>query len=157
MNNLIVKSNLPSFFNRDEFLTPFDRMFDQMIDTTFPGFFKESGVSFEKGSYPRVNVYDFEDKINITAEIPGLNKKDVQVVVEDGNLTIFGDKHSVKEEDGLKILRRELKQSSFRRSFSLGDNLNHEDVLASFKDGILSIDITKKEPEKPEKKFVKIS
>ena len=153
MTRLIVK---PGHLNRDEFLTPFDKIFDQLMAQQFPNFQEEVGVSFNQGAYPKVNVYEYDDKIGIVAEIPGLDKKNVTVDVEDGVLTISGDKHGF-DTDGGKCITRELKQSSFKRSFTLGEHLDGDDVTAKFKDGMLSIDVPKVTPEKPKKKFVKIS
>ena len=146
----------PGHFNRDEFLTPFDRIFDSLMDQTFPTFKEEVGVSFNQGAYPKVNIYEYDDKVGIVAEIPGLDKKNVTVDVEDGVLTISGDKHGF-DTDGGKCITRELKQSSFIRAFTLGEHLSGDDVSASFKDGMLSVSIPKVTPEKPKKKFVKIS
>ena len=146
----------PSHLSRDEFLTPFDKIFDQLMNKSFPTFQEEVGVSFNQGAYPKVNVYEYDDKVGIVAEIPGLDKKNVTVDVEDGTLTISGDKHGF-DTDGGKCITRELKQSSFKRSFTLGEHLSGEDVSASFKDGMLSVSIPKVTPEKPKKKFVKIS
>ena len=146
------------FFDRDEFLTPFDKMFDSMVESQFPEVVKSVGVKPYQGSaYPKVNVYEYEDKVGIVAEIPGLNKKQLNVEVEDGVLTISGDKHSTFEDEGAKVLRRELKQSSFKRSFELGEQLDGDNIDASFKDGVLIVSIPKIEPEKPKKTFVKIS
>lgn len=153
MTRILVK---PQHLNRDEFLTPFDTIFDQLMNKQFPTFQEEVGVSFNKGAYPKVNVYEYDDHIGIVAEIPGLDKKNVTVDVEDQILTISGDKHGL-EDGGGKCITRELKQSSFKRSFNLGEHLDGEDVGASFKDGMLSISIPKKEPEQPKKKFIKIS
>ena len=146
----------PAHLNRDEFLTPFDKIFDQLMTKQFPNFQEEVGVSFNKGAYPKVNVYEYDDKIGIVAEIPGLDKNNVTVDVEDSVLTISGDKHGFDDSGG-KCITRELKQSSFKRSFNLGDHLDGDNVSASFKDGMLSIAVPKIEPEKPKKKFVKIS
>ena len=146
----------PKHLNRDEFLTPFDKVFDELMNKTFPAFQEETGVSFNQGAYPKVNVYEYDEKISIVAEIPGLDKKNVSVEVEDQVLTISGDKHGF-DSDGGKCITRELKQSSFKRSFNLGEHLDGESVGAKFKDGMLSISIPKKEPEKPKKTFVKIS
>ena len=146
----------PKHLNRDEFLTPFDRIFDSLMDQTFPTFKEEVGVSFNQGAYPKVNIYEYDDKVGIVAEIPGLDKKNVTVDVEDGVLTISGDKHGF-DTDGGKCITRELKQSSFKRSFTLGEHLSGDEVSASFKDGMLSVSIPKVTPEKPKKKFVKIS
>ena len=157
MTKVAFRTNIP-FFDRDDFLTPFDKMFDQMVETQFPDVVKSVGVKPYAGSaYPKVNVYEYDDKIGIVAEIPGLNKKQLNVEVEDGVLTISGDKHSTFEDDDAKVLRRELKQSSFKRSFELGELLDGNNIDANFKDGVLSVSIPKMEPEKPKKTFVKIS
>ena len=153
MTKLFIK---PRHLNRDEFLTPFDKVFDHLMEQTFPTFKEEVGVSFNQGAYPKVNVYEYDDKIGIVAEIPGLDKKNVTIDVEEQVLTISGDKHGF-DTDGGKCITRELKQSSFKRSFNLGDHLDGDNVSAQFKDGMLSISVPKKEPEKPKKTFVKIS
>ena len=153
MTKLFVK---PAHLNRDEFLTPFDKIFDQLMTKQFPNFQEETGVSFNQGAYPKVNIYEYDDKIGIVAEIPGLDKKNVSVEVEDQVLIISGDKHGFDDSGG-KCITRELKQSAFTRSFNLGEYLDGTNVSAKFKDGMLSISIPKKEPEKPKKKIVKIS
>ena len=153
MTRLIVK---PNHLNRDEFLTPFDKIFDQLMLKQFPNFQEEVGVSFNQGAYPKVNVYEYDDKIGIVAEIPGLDKKNVTVDVEEDVLIISGDKHGF-DSDGGKCITRELKQSAFKRSFNLGEYLDGTKISAQFKDGMLSISIPKKEPEQPKKKFVKIA
>ena len=146
----------PRNLNRDEFLTPFDKIFDELMSKQFPTFQDEVGVSFNQGAYPKVNIYEYDDTIGIVAEIPGLDKKNVTVDVEEDVLIISGDKHGF-DSDGGKCITRELKQSAFKRSFNLGEYLDGKNVSAKFKDGMLSISIPKKEPEKPKKKFVKIS
>ena len=143
--------------DRDDFLTPFDKMFDQIVATQFPDITKSVGVKPYQGSaYPKVNVYEYDDKVGIVAEIPGLDKKQLNVSVEEGVLTIAGDKHSAFENEGAKVLRRELKQSSFKRQFELGELLDGENISANFKDGILSVSVPKIEPEKPKRHTVKI-
>ena len=157
MTKVAFRTGIP-FFDRDEFLTPFDKMFDSMVESQFPEIVKQVGVKPYQGSaYPKVNVYEYDNKVGIVAEIPGLNKKQLNVEVEEGVLTISGDKHNTFEEDGAKVIRRELKQSSFKRSFELGDLLDGENIDAKFKDGVLTIEIPKIEPEVPKKTFVKIS
>ena len=146
----------PKHLNRDEFLTPFDKVFDELMTKTFPAFHEETGVSFNKGAYPKVNVYEYDDKVGIVAEIPGLDKSNVSVEVEEDVLIISGDKHGF-DSDGGKCITRELKQSAFTRSFNLGEYLDGSKVSAQFKDGMLSISVPKIEPEKPKKTYVKIS
>ena len=146
----------PGHLNRDEFLTPFDKIFDHLMNEQFPTFKEDVGVSFNKGAYPKVNVYEYDDKIGIVAEIPGFDKSNVSVEVEEDVLIISGDKHGF-DSDGGKCITRELKQSAFTRSFNLGEYLDGKNVSAKFKDGMLSISIPKKEPEQPKKHSVKIS
>ena len=156
MTKVAFRTGIP-YIDRDDFLTPFDKMFDTLVETQFPDVVKSVGVKPYQGSaYPKVNVYEYDDKVGVVAEIPGLDKKQLDVAVEDGVLTISGDKHSAFEDDGAKVIRRELKQSSFKRSFELGDQLDGENVSAKFKDGILSVSIPKIEPEVPKKHSVKI-
>ena len=132
MTKVVVNPNLP-FFDRDSFLTPFDKMFDQMIEQQFPNVVQQVGVKPYQGTaYPKVNVYEYDDKIGLIAEIPGLKKKQLNIEVEDSVLTISGDKHNVWDDAKAKILRRELKQSSFKRSFELGELLDGDNISASF-------------------------
>ena len=158
MTKVIVRNPFP-VIDRDSFLTPFDRMFDDIVSSAFPQINETIGVNpFGNSAYPKVNVYEFDDKIAIIAEIPGLDKKDLEVEVENGTLTISGEKsHAKFDEAKAKVLRRELKHSSFKRQFTLGELLDGEDINASFEDGVLSIEIPKIEPDLPKKHTVKIA
>ena len=120
MTKVAFHTNLP-LLDREDFLTPFDRMFDQIVSSQFPEITKSVGVNPYQGTaYPKVNVYEYDDKVGVVAEIPGLNKKQLSVDVQDGVLTISGDKHSALEDKGAKVIRRDLKPSSFKRQFELG-------------------------------------
>ena len=157
MTKLMFHTGNFPFPDRDEFLTPFDKIFDTMMDTHYPEVTNQIGVKPYQGSaYPKVNVYEYDDKVGIVAEIPGLDKTQLNVEVEDNVLTISGDKHGVWEEEGAKVIRRELKASSFKRSFELGELLDGDNINAKFKDGVLSISVPKTEPELPKKNVVKI-
>ena len=125
-----------------DFLSPAVRQCAvRWVGVRFVGQKKTKGTA-----YPKVNVYEYEDRIGIIAEIPGLKKKQLNIEVEDGVLTISGDKHGILDDKGATVLRRELKASSFKRSFELGDLLDTDSINASFDDGILSISIDKIEP-----------
>jgi HSP20 family protein len=117
-----------------------------------PSFTDEFGVNFfGSNSYPKVDVIDYDDRITIEAEIPGLSKKEVSVDLEENILTISGAKQSKDESLEIKYIRKELKRSSFKRSFKLGENINQKNVNADFNNGVLLITLPKKEPEKPKK------
>ncbi len=158
MTKVVFNRRTLPMIDRDSFLTPFDKMFDQLVSAQFPEMAKTVGVNpMSNTAYPKVNVYEYEDKVGVVAEIPGLDKKDLSIDVEEGVLTIAGNKHGLFDDSGATVLRRELKHSSFKRQFELGEQLNGENIKASFKDGLLSIEIPKIEPEKPKKHSVKIS
>ena len=143
--------------DRDSFLTPFDRMFDDIVGKSFPEINQQVGVNpFQGTAYPKVNVYEYDTKIGVIAEIPGLDKKDLNIEVEEGVLTVSGDKSHGFDEGKAKVLRRELKHSSFKRQFTLGEQLDGDNISANFKDGILSIETPKVEPALPKKNIVKI-
>ena len=156
MTKLVVRNPFP-VIDRDSFLTPFDRMFDEIVGKSFPQINEQVGVNpFQGTAYPKVNVYEYDTKIGVIAEIPGLDKKDLNIEVEDGVLTVSGDKSHGFDEGKAKVLRRELKHSSFKRQFTLGDMLDGDNISANFKDGILSIENPKVEPALPKKNNVKI-
>ena len=106
MTKVTFHRGLP-VIDRESFLTPFDRMFDELVSSSFPQINETVGVNpFGNTAYPKVNVYEYEDKVGVIAEIPGLDKKDLNVEVEDGVLTIAGEKHNgLIDEAKAKILR----------------------------------------------------
>ena len=139
-------------FSRDEFLTPFDSFFDNVVSQMYPSFGREVGVEFfGNNSYPKVDVIDHDEKITIEAEIPGLSKEDVSVDLEENTLTISGAKSDSSNTSGARYIRRELKRSAFKRCFKLGENLNLKKVKADFQNGVLLISVPKTEPAKPKK------
>ncbi len=158
--NALVKHpqwNLPTILNRDEFLTSFDRLFDELVSRSFPEFTKELGVGFfERGSYPKVDVIDFADHVEITAEIPGLKKDEVSVEIRENILILKGEKRKDVSKEDPKYLVRELKRSSFVRSFALGENLDAGSVEAKFEDGLLVIRLNKIKVTKPEVRKIDI-
>ena len=143
------RNNLPAkTLTRQEFLTPFDRIFDDMFGNMFPTIASDFGDDFfTKGSYPKVNVVNYDECIEIDAAIPGMTKKDVEVEITDGVLTIQGTSNQNRHVDDTQYLKREIKRSSFRRSFTLGDNLDSEKVSATFDNGILTLVIPKITPD----------
>lgn len=160
-----VNFNLsPKTFTRDEWLTPFDRLFDELMGTVYPEATQSSLIGsdfFSKGSYPKVNVLDLPDKVVLEAAVPGLAKADVNVEVTDNVLTISGGKSNsegtAKSEP--VYLRREIKRSSFKRSFALGDNLNVQNISGSYDSGVLILSIPKITPENksPVRRKIEIS
>lgn len=150
MTKLLNAKLIPS--TRDEFLTPFDSLFDEMIAKSFPSFSKDFGIKFfGNQSYPKVDVLDLGHSLSIEAEIPGLSKDDVSVEYQDNTLTVTGSKRSDTSSEDKKYIRKELKRSGFQRSFYLDDSFNSKKINAKFENGLLIISIPKKEPDQSKK------
>jgi HSP20 family protein len=140
-------------YNRDNLLTAFDKIFDDAFRGVNGDLYKSFGIDpFSKTAYPKVNVVAYDDRVTIEAEIAGYSKKEIEVQVEEGLLSITGktsSKNDTGETDdiftGTHILR-ELKRGSFSRSFRLSDELDTDNIEATFKDGILMINIPRREP-----------
>ncbi len=98
---------------------------------------------------PSVDVSETDGEYQIKAEIPDVKKEDVKVTVEDGVLTIQGERKHEKEEKGKKYHRVERSYGSFVRSFTLPDLVDEAKVKAEFKDGVLNLQLPKSEKAKP--------
>ena len=105
---------------------------------------------------PRVDIAETDKAFEIKAEIPEVNKEDVKVTVHNGVLTIQGERKQEKEEKGKKFHRVERYYGSFTRSFTLPDNIDETKISASFKDGVLNLQIQKAEEAKPKSIEVKV-
>ena len=107
---------------------------------------------------PLVDITEDEQAYLITAELPRVNKEDVKVTVENGMLTITGERKFEKEEgDKKKYHRVERAYGCFARSFALPDDSDTSSVDAQFKDGILDIRIAKSEAARPKQIEVKVN
>ena len=161
--NKLVRYNAynPSLFtSMDEFLTPFTSLYNEVFNSSFPDLFANFGIDFYgKNSYPKVDIQDNETSTLIEAEIPGLSKDQVSVEIKDDILTIKGEKQDKKDySTGSQCIHKELKKSSFSRSFSLNSNYDKESVAAKFNNGILEITLKKLKPtpKKEESRKVEI-
>ncbi|WP_397381853.1 Hsp20/alpha crystallin family protein [Prosthecobacter sp.] len=98
---------------------------------------------------PLVDIIEDNNEYLVKAELPELKKEEVKVNVENGQLTISGERKSEKEEKGKKFHRIERSYGSFLRSFTLPESVNADTVSAEFKDGVLSVHLPKDEKAKP--------
>jgi HSP20 family protein len=152
MTRLVFRPFSTNVLNsRDNFISTFDKMFDDMTRNSFPELFEHLGVEpFGKASYPKVNVISNDDSVLIEAELAGYKKDEIDISVQDGVLTISGKaSQSTEQTDKAVYLLRELKRSAFSRSCKVGVPLDVSDVDAKFNNGLLIITIQKltKEPE----------
>jgi HSP20 family protein len=106
--------------------------------------------------HPAVNISETDTEYRVHAELPGIDKKDVKVSVDDGVLTVQGSREMRKEEEDKKrkYHRVECSYGNFSRSFSLPDSADWENIAADFKDGVLDVSIPKL-PE-PQKKGIEV-
>jgi HSP20 family protein len=106
---------------------------------------------------PLVDITEDDKEYLIKAELPEVKKEDVKVTVENGVLTITGERKFEKEEKGKKYHRVERAYGNFVRSFSLPDDADANKVNAEFKDGVLKVRVTKSESAKPKQIEVKVT
>lgn len=106
---------------------------------------------------PTVDISETDGTYQIKAELPEVKKEDVKVTLEDGILTIQGERRREKEEQTTKYHRVERSYGSFVRSFSLPDQVDEGGVKAEYKDGVLNLTIPKSEKAKPRAIEVKVA
>lgn len=156
------KNNLPSVFtthfDRDEFITPFDKLIDKFFNQSFPQLSKEVGFdAFQNSAYPKCDIVDFTDRIEITAEIPGMSKEQIQIDVGGDTISIKGEKVASVDKEGGIYLRRELKKSSFKRTFAADTKIfDLNSISAKFVDGVLELIIPKITSVEQTKKTIQI-
>ena len=106
---------------------------------------------------PLVDISEDAKEYLIKAELPDVRREDMKISMEDGTLTISGDRKYEKEESGRKYHRIERAYGSFGRSFSLPDDASPAKVTADFKDGVLKVHLAKNEKARPQQVEVRIA
>jgi HSP20 family protein len=104
---------------------------------------------------PPVDIAEEKDRILITAELPGFKENEIEIQTENGMLTLRGERRFEKESDGKSFHRVERSYGQFVRSFSLPNNVDRERIKASFRNGLLEVELPKREDAKP--KTIKIT
>lgn len=137
-------------YNRDNLLSVFDKMFDDVFRTSYPDAHRSLGIDpFSKAAYPKVNVISHDTNVEIVAEIAGFTKEDISVELDENVLSIVGKASQQTESTDKSVyLIRELKRSSFSRSFKLSEELDATNIDATFKDGLLKLVIPRKVKQK---------
>ncbi|MDF2458358.1 MAG: Heat shock protein Hsp20 family [Nitrospira sp.] len=106
---------------------------------------------------PTVDISETESEYLIKAELPEVRKEDVKVTVENGVLTLQGERRQEKEEKGKRFHRVERSYGSFVRSFTLPESVDEGGVKAEYKDGVLALHLPKSERVKPKAIDVKVA
>lgn len=149
MNNLIVNKN-GNVLRKNNTMTGFPA-WDSFIDEFFgEGQGTVKTANFNKGlSTPKVNIKENEDAYTLDMAVPGFNKSDFVIDVEDETLSISLEVTKEDEKTEENYSRKEYGFASFKRSFSLPETVEDDKIEATYKDGILSLSIPKKEEAKP--------
>ena len=105
---------------------------------------------------PMTDLRDLGDLYRVEAEVPGLDKSDIEIELRDDNIVINGERTEEKEEEGEDYLRRERGYKSFYRRLPMPNEVKSDEIKASLENGILTIDLPKKESKKKKGKRIKI-
>jgi HSP20 family protein len=134
---------------RYEPINLFDQ-FNNEINRFFTGM-PRVAANQERAWVPAVDIREEEQRFVLCADIPGVDRENVDVTLENGVLTIKGERHAESEESGEGFHRRERVHGTFLRQFSLPDTVNADSINATVKDGVLEIEIPKHAKPEPRK------
>jgi len=135
-----------------------DRLFDGFANDFWRAPFGRSAEPFRrremKLTVPAVDIAEKDNAYEITADLPGMDEKSVEVQLSNGNLTIKGEKKEEKEEKKKDFYLQERHYGSFERTFGVPEGVDADKIEANFKKGVLTISLPKKpEAQKPAKKI----
>jgi len=144
-SELLPRTSLGDLLSFDEF----DNFFDDFLSRRWPRLLDWNvPAGFERG-FPKVDIIDHDNEIEVQAALPGVKKEDLVVTINNQTITIrTSTKEEKKEEEQGKYFRREITRGEFQRTLSLPDNVDDANAKASFKDGILTVNIPKIEKSK---------
>jgi HSP20 family protein len=116
---------------------------------------REGAANQERAWQPAVDIREQDNSYQITADVPGLNSKDIDVALEDGVLSIKGERSTETEASEAGYRRRERTHGAFMRQFTLPDTVDANSISATARDGVLEVTIPKQ--EKPAAKKISVS
>jgi len=106
---------------------------------------------------PAVDIYEGENELVVKADLPDVKPEDLDIRVENNILTIRGERKFEKKAEEKNCLRVERAYGSFARSFSLANTVNTEAIKADYKDGVLTLNVPKREEAKPKQIKVNVA
>ena len=122
-----------------------NRLFDEIVGSDF------GDEQTQRVWRPRVDVMENEQEVRVLADLPGIRKEDVSITLENGVLTINGERKVEEEKKDNNLHFSERVYGHFSRSFTIGELVQQEKIEASFKDGVLTVVLPKAEKAKPKK------
>jgi len=140
----------------DEFYKSFRDMQSE-IDRLFNGFLTERQLGFEKNcNLPKTDVFETEEGFSFEFEMPGFKKEEIKMEVVENVLSVEAERKTEEEKKEKNYHVVERKCGKYKRQFSLPENVKIEDIQAKYEDGILEVNIPKKELEAPKSKKIEI-
>ena len=118
-----------------------DTIFDSFGRGFLPAIQAWTGEGEEMFRHPRTNLNETDDAFVVTIEMPGVDKKNVDVSVDGDQLVVTGERTEKLEDEGL--LRREIRSEKFRRSFGIGNTIDRDAIKAKIDNGILKVTLPK--------------
>ncbi|MEZ4548454.1 MAG: Hsp20/alpha crystallin family protein [Thermodesulfobacteriota bacterium] len=107
--------------------------------------------------HPSVDISENENAFVLKAELPGVNREDINIDINNKTLTLKGEKKFEEKTEKENYVRVERSYGSFSRTFALSDKVDTENVKASYKDGVLEVTLPKKEEAKPKEIKVEVN
>jgi len=114
----------------------------------FDDFFDDNFFTKKEKNFMKTDIKEKKDKYVIEMDLPGFEKENIKLELNNGYLTITGKQENNIDEEEEKYVHKERFYGECTRSFFVGDNIKEEDIDAEFKNGMLKIDIPKKEEQK---------
>ena len=139
--------------------TSFDRLaslrdeMNRLIDFSFPS--RDTGLF--SGWSPTLDVYDEKESFVVKVELPGMKKEDIDISFHDGALTVSGERKHERENKEGETFRSERYFGRFQRSLTLPAAVDASKITATYKDGVLHLDLPKAEEAKPKRIDVTVS
>lgn len=133
------------------------RSLQDEVNRVFSSNLSRSGeTGLGRGAWnPSVDIFENKDQIVLEAELPGISPEDVNISIENNVLTIHGERRFEKKDEGDNFHRVERSYGSFTRSFTLPPTVSSENVNANFDNGILRLELAKREEAKPRRIEIK--
>jgi HSP20 family protein len=139
-------------------LNPLREMERVFNDRFFSRFAEDAGRSFPSGGWsPAVDIYETADEVVYTAELPGFEKDQIDISVNDGRLTISGERKFSEEKKEIKYHRIERSYGSFSQSLRLPTSVDSEKISAKLVQGLLTLRLPKKKEAKPRQITVSVN
>ena len=151
MRKHLVRRETPAALIRDPFFRNFDRLFSDDFFRPLGFMTRPNDDLGQAGWLPAVDVRESEEAFVFTAELPGISGEAVEITVEDGILTLSGERRFNEEDEEKNYRRIERAYGSFSRSFRLPSAVDAEKIEATFADGLLTVTVPKAEIAKARK------